>query len=219
MTPAEALDYFRVDMRDSATPPLWTDAEIYAYLTDAEAMFCRLTDGISDATTTAVVDIAVAADATWLALHPKILKIRGASRTSDGKELTVLNYEDMAPNSIRFDGTTGPLTTLVVGMEENKLRLARAASLADAIKLLVFRMPLATLAGEDEDEVFEIGEHHHLHLLKWAKHLAYLKQDAETFNKSKSDDLALEFRSYCALAKIEQGKKRHKVRTVAYGGY
>ena len=118
---------------------------------------------------------------------------------------------------IRLDGTTGALTTVIFGMEENQLRLARTASADDALQLLVFRLPLATLSGV-ADEVFEIGEQHHYHLLSWAKRCALLKQDAETFDKNRSDDMEATFRAYCAQAKVEQGNKRHKVRNVSFGG-
>lgn len=210
------LALFRTEMRDAIAPYLWDDTEGYAYIDDAQKMFCRLTDGISDASTPEVVDITVAQNATWLDLHPSILKIRAAYRTSDGKPLTIINYEDCEHQGIRFDGRTAPLQNLVVGMEENKLRLDRAASVADAIKLLVFRLPIVAITGDNQD--FEIPEQHHMHLLKWVKALALLKQDAETFDKNKSEEMEQQFRAYCALAKLEQAKKRHKVRTVSYGG-
>jgi hypothetical protein len=217
MTSDELKDLFRTDMSDAAEPFLWSDEEVYRYLDDAQKMFCRLTDGISDATTAAVTEIAVAAGATWLSLHKSILKIRAASRNSDGAALSTINYEDLARLGIRLDGRTGPLRTLITGMEENKLRLACAASLADKIKLLVFRLPLASIDGDGQ--CLEIGEQHHMHLLHWAKSRAYLKQDAETFDKAKSQEFEAWFRSYCAEAQKEQERKRHKgARTVGYGG-
>lgn len=215
MTSVELLAFLRLQLDDVVTPYLWSDAECYQHLSDAQRMFCRLTDGISDASTTAIVDITVAINAEWLALDPRILKIRAANRTSDGAPLEVLNFEDMAPRGIRFDGRTGVLTTLITGMEENKLRLARKASVADAIKLLVFRLPLVDITASGSPE---IPSQHHEHLVPWAMSRALLKQDSEAFDKNKAQEMETVFRRYCAAAQLEQRTKRHKVRTVAYGG-
>lgn len=212
----DLLRQFRFDVADTVEPYLWKDEEVYTYLDDAQKMFCRLTDGIADATTVAVVDITVSVNDEFKDLHDSILKIRGATRTSDGRELSVINYEDMAGLGLRFDGSTGPIERLIVGMEEGKVRVSPKASVADAIKLLVFRLPINTLSETVQD--LEIPAQHHLHLLLWAKKLAYSKQDAETLDKRKAQDFELQFRNYCAAVRVEQQKKRHKVRVVAYGG-
>ena len=215
MTPSELRKLFRSEMSDVAEPYLWSDSEVYQYIDDAQKMFCRLTDGIADASSDATV-IPVATDDTWLDLHPAILKIRAATRASDGAPLDVVNFEDLAGRGLRLDGRKGPLRLLITGMEENKLRLAEVAAGADTIQLLVFRLPLVDIDGGETD--FEIPAQHHLHLLNWVKNLALLKQDAETFDKSKSQEFEAKFRSYCGQVQIEQQNKRHKVRTVAYGG-
>lgn len=220
MTPSALKDLFRSDMKDAVAPYLWSDTDVWSYIDDAQKMFCRLTDGISDASTASVVDINVTAGDTWLNTHPSILKIRGATRTSDGRPVDILNYEDLAGRGIRFDGRKTPVCSLIIGMEENKARLTAVAAMNDAIKLLVFRLPLndITAATVAAAVTFEIPAEHHRALMTWAKHLAYQKQDAEIFDKSKADEMEVGFRAYCADAKLEQGKKRHKVRTVAYGG-
>lgn len=215
MTSEELLDLFRSEMDDQEETYLWADTEVYGYIDDAQNMFCRLTDGIADATSSDVVDIDVPIATDWVDLNPAILKIRGATRTSDGRPLEVVNYEDMDARGLRFDGRTGPIEFLIVGEEEDKARVYPIASVADAIKLLTFRRPLITI---DSDMPLEIGSQHHRHLLLWVKHLAYLKQDAETFNRSKSNEFEARFQSYCDQVKEEQRKKRHKVRVVAYGG-
>ena len=48
--------------------------------------------------------------------------------------------------------------------------------------------------------------------------LAYNKQDAETYDKSKAEERAAKFLSYCDQAKTEQGRREHKYRTISYGG-
>jgi len=215
MTTAEWLALFRLEMSDASEPFLWSDVEVYGFADDAQKMFCRLTDGIADATSL-LTSLVYQVDDEWVDLSPLILKIRDSVDAATGAPITVVNQEDMPGLGLRFDGRTGPARVLIVGMEENKARIYPRASLAGVMQLSVFRLPLVPIVSDAD--AFEIGEQHHRHLLLWAKHLALLKQDAETFDKNKAQEMEARFRAYCALAKQEQGNKRHKVRVVSYGG-
>ena len=215
MTSGDVLKLFRAEMADAVQPYLWSDVDVYTYIDDAQKMYCRNTDGISDATTAAVTTLSVTPGTTWLATHPSILKIRGLTRTDTGRPVDVVNFEDMAANGWYYNGTTGVLKALVVGQEIDKARVYPNASETVTLALLVFRMPLGDIFG---DQDFEIPAKHHRHLLLWVKSLAYGKHDAETYDKGRSDDFAAKFEAYCAKAKIEERRARHKPRTVAYGG-
>lgn len=216
MTPQNLLTLFRSNVQDTVEPYSWTDDDAYSYMSDAESMFCRLTDGIADATTASVVEVPVAEDDEWVDISPLILKIRAASRDSDGAPIDIVNYEDLPSRGIRLDGRTGPLQTVIAGMEENKLRLQYKASTADTIRLLVFRKPLVPLTAASTE--FEIKEEHHFHLLQWMERCAYLKHGTETLDTKRSMNAELRFQDYCALVMDEQRRLRHKPRTVAYGG-
>lgn len=215
MTTAEWLATFRSEMSDVQEPYLWSDAEVLGYADDAQKMLCRLTDGIADASSEATQLAYVAGD-EWVDLSPLILKIRSSCNAASGAPILVVNQEDMPALGMRFDGRSGPVGSIVVGMEENRARLYPKAVADGAMQLTVFRLPAVTITSVDEP--FEVGEQHHRHLLLWAKSLALLKQDAEAFDKSKSVEMSSMFRSYCDEVKKEQGNKRHKIRTVAYGG-
>lgn len=218
MAPEDLYGHFRSEVNDLAQPFLWTDDEVYHYMNEAQKMFCRLTDGISDATTSAVVNIPLAAATEWYPLHPSILKIRGATFLSNGRPIDVLNYEDMAPKGMRFDGRTGPVRAMIIGMEDFKVRVWPMPDVnsIDSIILLVFRLPLKDIT--EDSTKFEIDDDHHRYLLDWMKALAYSKQDAETYDRGKSLEFEGKFRNYCEQAKIEQRRKRHKNRTMGYGG-
>lgn len=214
MTPLELLSKFREDVGDEATPYLWGDERVLDYIADAEDMFCRLTDGISDATSAATL-ISVVANTEWYDTHASIMQLRSAYRVDTGAPLTVLNHEDMATMGIRFDGRAGAVRALIWGLEDNKVRAWPVPNETVDVRLTVFRRPLV-VTGEDDQLV--TPSQHQQHLLKWIKHLAYLKQDVETFDRSKSEEEGSAFRAYCAQVKAEQGRKRHKPRAVAYGG-
>ena len=49
--------------------------------------------------------------------------------------------------------------------------------------------------------------------------LAYMKQDAETYDKTKSAEFEARFLGYCDMARKEKERREHKTRIVAYGGY
>ena len=214
---SDLLSLFRSEMSDQATPYLWSDEEVFGYENDAQRMFCRETEGIADATTTAVVDVAVIPGTTWVDLHPSIKQLREVFRSDTGRPIEVINREDMAPRRWYFDGTTGNVKALVIGMEDNKARVYPNSNETVTLNLSVFRLPLVDITDLG-DQAFEIDDTHVRHLLLWMKHLAYSKQDAETFDRMKAAEFEAKATLYHAKVKEEQRRKRHKVRSVMYGG-
>lgn len=228
MTPLELLNRFRLDVRDAPGDgdQLWTDAEIYSYMDDAQKMFCRLTGGIADSSS-AVTQIIATAGEEFGDISDRILKIRYAKRASDYREVQLLNFEDIqfgarqiedygTWTTPRLDATEGLISALITGMEARKVRFYLIPEADETINLTVYRLPLEDIEGATSD--LEIDSLHHTGLLHWMKHMAYSKQDAETFDKTKAEQFALAFERYCAQARNEREKREHKYRTVGYGG-
>lgn len=216
MLPSDLLNLFRLEMADKAAPYLWTNDFVIGAIDDAQKQFARLTDGIPDSTTSAVVNLVVTTPYTdVLPLSTRILKIRSARRADTGKAVEVLNLEDMPTRGMFFDNVPGTLRALIVGMDDGFVRLWPFPAAALTIKLSVFRLPLADIT---DDEPLEIPTQHHRHLLLWVKHLAYSVHDAETFDKTKAAEFKTAFEAYCFGAKTDQTRARHKPRTVTYGG-
>lgn len=216
MTAEDLLALFREEMNDQAEPHLWGDDLVYSYINDAQRWFCRLTDNIGDASTPEVVRINVTQGTEWYSTHPGILKIRACSRTDTGRPVPVLNREEMPDRNMFFDGRTGPVQALVIGMEPHKARVWPVPSEDITLELLVFRLPLQTIS--DSQLQLEVDEQHHEALLHWVKHRAYSKQDAEAFDKTKAAEFEQKFRAYCTQSRDEQRRMRHKTRVVQYGG-
>ncbi len=217
MNSSELLDLYRKEMEDTSLPYLWSDEEIFEYANDAQKMFARDTGGIPDGTTAAVTEIDVTPADDWYALHPSILQIRTASRTDTGRPVEVLNFEDMRERRWYFDGTLGLLRAMVIGIERHKVRMWPYPSETMTVSMTVFRLPLVEITS-DGDQEFEIDVEHHRHLLHWMRHLGYLKQDSETFDKSKSEEFEGRHLAYCTKVKEEEARKRNKTRFVRYGG-
>lgn len=230
MDVATVVALFRAETNDAATPYLWSDVEVYAFLDDAQKMFCRLTGGLADSTS-AITTVACTAGQRFVSVSPKILRLKSVENGPDGYRCQILNYEDMAADVIQMDyghtaklalnNETGPIRAVVSGMEPNKLRLIKIPEVDQDLSLIVNRLPLidinVTTVG-NSTAVLEIDEMHHRHLLLWMKALAHMKQDAETFNQGKAQEFDAQFRQYCAEAKHDRELREHKYRTIVYGG-
>lgn len=217
MTSDELYAAFREDIVDVAKPYLWKDAEVWRYMGDAYSMFVRLTQGIPDAGSEATEVQIVAGDPEGH-LNTSILRIMSATRRSDGAEIMVVNATDLAQlrrlSSMR---ESGRVDYMLIGTKPNSCKWVRVPVVDDICDLTVYRLPLVPVTGPGQ-QLSEIDEMHHLHLLDWMKHLAYKKQDAETFNAKASMDCRAAFEAYCNQVQAEWERYKHKTRVVAYGG-
>lgn len=221
MTPQELHDLFRSDVVDTAAPYLWSEEEVRAYMNDAEKMLCRLTGGLADSTSS-LTELEVVAGEGTAPFSNKILRVRSASLRSSERDVSILNYEDLthATNARlytrQYMNTPGPVCAIILGMDEDRVRIIRLPEEDDVIDMYITRLPLRDI--DDESERFEVAEHHHLWLLKWMEGLAYAKKDSEAYDKAKSDELKQEFRDYCREVSKEKDIRKHKPRLMSYGG-
>jgi hypothetical protein len=215
MKAGEIVDLFRIEMHDTATPPMFADEQLFIYLNDAQNEFARETGGIPDASTF-LLDAKVGD--TSFKYDPRILKIRGAYRVSDGHEVLPFDYEEMRKRGLRFEGAEGPVYAFVIGMDDTSARWLKTVSVADTVQLIVDRMPLKDITIDSPEESPEIDPRHHMHLVKHMMALAYGNQDAEVFNKSKAIEKHAEFKAYCEKCEKEKERRKHKTRVVQYGG-
>lgn len=227
----DLFDLFRQEVVDEADPPLWTDDEVWDFMDDAQKTFCRKAWGISDARS-ALTELTILEGDDWAEISDRILKIRHARRTSDGRDVKVMSFEQLQNaaaseddygrvTAITIDDTTTGLTThLITGMDQSAVRLYPIASEADTIRLVVDRLS-ATITGDAVDVdgyQLEIPEQHHRALLHWMKHRAYSKHDAETFDKGRAIEFEDRFLRYCASAKAERERLEQPNGPIRYGG-
>lgn len=225
MTSDELYDLFRADVVDVAEPYLWSDHEVYTYMNDAYFMFVRLVGGIPDTLSDACMLEALPKE-PLADLHPSILRIRQATLLPTGASIRVINAQDLDSLSeedwgvlrmVNMNTTIGKIRYMITGLQQDVVRWVHIPDRMYTVQLLVDRLPLKTITGPAQK--FEgVQPHHHLSFLKWMRYLAYNKQDAETFNKAKSDTEAAAFQAYCSMAKREKDLYKHKVRVVRYGG-
>ena len=225
MTSDELYDLFRKDVVDTAKPYLWSDEEVFAYMNDAYFMFVRLTGGISDFTSDAT-SVSAAQGEPLAEIDPSILLVRMATLDPTGDTIKVINAQDVENLSDEDYGllrrlnqstTVGRVKYMIVGMEPGLVRWVNTPDQNYTVKLLIERLPLTAITGAGQT-LEGVAAHHHLHLLKGMRALAYRKQDAETFDRAKADTEQAAFEAYCAFAKREKDRYKHKVRVVRYGG-
>lgn len=229
MTPEALIERFRSEVHDTGDPPLWTDEEVVAYLDEAQKWYCRLSGGIADSTSD-MTRVDMVAEEPFGDLDPRILKVRYAARESDGREIEILNFEDIqnrptllpsysrTPTYLTFDDTqTGAVSAMVTGMEEGKARWFYVPAEDDVAKLIVYRLPLNDIEP-DNLAALEIRPQDHRILLPGMKAQAYGKEDAETFNKVLQEKHETTFIDLCVNGRRERERREHKHRTVTYGG-
>jgi hypothetical protein len=208
----DLYEAFRSDVSDEAAPYLWADAEVFRYMNDAYRMFVRKTGGVADFTSAATQIPVVAGDPVG-ALDPSVLRVMNAYLVSNNTPLTILNGPGAAPPTSR----AGQVRAMVIGEQRHAVRWTAIPAADDTVQLSVYRLPLRFITG-DAQAFTDVDEDHHIHLLDWMKHLAYRKQDAEAFDRAKSDECGAAFIDYCDFVKAEHERYKHKTRVVAYGG-
>lgn len=217
MNSSELLAQLRLDLRDTVNPYLWSDAEMYMYIDEAQKMFCRLTGGLADATSAAAARMKLKAGSRYAVLSPLVIKLRAAF-DEDGGKIEIINFEDLefdgSEGIALFTDTPGSVKQLVVGMEPNRVRVINTPTTDQTLSLIVYRYPLDTITDAGQD--LEVDEQHHLYLLKWARHLAHMKPDAETYDRGRAAQFKAEFEQYCFMAKGEKGQREHKHRGVQF---
>lgn len=216
---------FRSDVVDTARPYFWSDDEVWRYANDAYRMFVRLTGGVADFTSDACT-VEVTAGEPLVDLHPSILRIMEAQLRSTSAPIEIINSTDVGKmrttdygqvKQLLLDDKVGVVRYLVHGMQRGKARLVQIPEADDTIDLHIYRAPLDKITGDDQ-ELTDVEEDHHIHLLDWMKHLAYKKQDADTFNPQASEKGKQDFEAYCKFVKAEFERYKHKTRIVSYGG-
>lgn len=234
MTLQGLIEFWRGQVSDEAAPYLWSDDEALLFAIDAQDMFVRKMGGISVNTVAAASDVSnlqlhdlvIAINTPSTSFSPYILRIRSAKLLTAKRQIPIISEADVGYQRVcdygfispkyLDDTDTGNVEAAVIGLEDNKLRWFRVPTVADSCRLHVYRLPYPRIA--DQDSVLEIDEQHHIHLAKWMKHMAYSKEDAETYDKDLAAKNEVAFLKYCDDAKAEKDRQRFKPRIVHYGG-
>lgn len=241
--PDELLARFRRDVSDvqggaSNDDFLWSDEEIFDYMDEAQREFVRrthvlrkthpFTPAITEIVYTAPVGDPVNLDG-FITQDPSIIRpLRARMQTLSNRDpLQIVTAEDLDGGlMVRDYGTfftgdwqskSGPARFLVTNMQEDMWRLAPIPVEDDILELTVEHMPLNTLAcGSVVLEVTEREDQ--MTMLLFMQHVAYMKQDADTYDKELSDRFEAAFEKKADNRRREVRRSRFRHVGMRYGG-
>jgi hypothetical protein len=184
------LDIVRIEIGDTKTPYLLSDAELIDAAADAENEACRRSRLIIDSSTPKTCQIEIYSGEPLYALDHRVLFVRRAKLGTQSRPLNRVSFRDLDANIPGWESHIGQPTHYATDFETGKIRLYPTPIVAETLSLTVVRLPLNPLA--DETQTPEIKTHYHNSLRFWIMYRAYLKQDADTFDKEKAaNSLAL----------------------------
>lgn len=216
-TPKELLTAFRTQARDQVADYLWSDSEIYQYMTQGESLVAQRLLCLSDMSTSGVAVLDVSAGEPTIELHESVIRVRSAFLIQDGQQrsLDLRTVDGVRGASIFVD--TGTPTALLFGGDTGKMRLYPIPQGSATLQLTVFRIPLSPLNATAK---FEIPFHYTDAVYEWVRHRAYAKADAETFDKTLSGAGLSSFEylidQYATMESRKTGGLKDGV--VSYGG-
>ena len=195
---------------------LWQNDELLEYLNEAENEACIRSRLLVDSETTGICTISVKAEKAVYHLSELIHVIERAKLSSQNTPLTKKSTSWLDDNIVDWDTRTGRVDYYVQDMHQIKLRLVGIPEEDDTLSLQVWRKPLQPMGFNDPPE---IAAHHHRHLLHWICHLAYLKENSNTYDKEKSDYHGSLFASFFGdrpnAEQLEARRRHYKARTPA----
>lgn len=205
---------FRSQAFDAVEPYLWSDSEVYGYMDRAQRQFCAEVRGIADASTADITTVAITTGEMFSPLDSRVLQVRSAYNVTTDTALASFNSLEVGERALRVPGAVNGYS---LDDQDGFVRWNAVPTEDQAVSLSVYRSPLYPITSGTDD--LEIHTDHHESLLDWMMHLAYLKQDAETYDLRRSNEARARFEAYCVQARGELSRKRHTPRSVRYGGY
>lgn len=192
MNVASFIARFRSDLDDGVATYLWSDADIIRYLNSAIKEACERALLIEDRFTPDACRVRTVVGRADYDLHPSVIKVKRV--VFRGHPLEETSIEAMDACSTGWETLSGDPRRYICS--ERSIRLVPTPITGENVALIVYRTQLEEfdtdplVSGDDE---LEIGSIYHERLLDWVYRCAYLKQDAETLNKSKSAEFDLKF--------------------------
>lgn len=185
---------FRLDIRDVASPQLFTDSEIDGWFNEAQREACMRADLIHEDEKPRVCQIAVQAGQAAYQLHESVTRVTYASFLATGSTeapivLELIDRIELTRRRSDWRTTTEPPRELM--QEQRKVRLGCIPQDAGLLTIEGYRMPLELMAREADTP--EISGHHHQALVQWALYRAYRRPDVETYSEAASNEALDEF--------------------------
>ena len=207
------LAEYRRRADDRAEPYFMSDAQVLALLTEAEQEACQRSRPIFDYDTAEVVEYAIAAEQSSVALDPRVLRVDHATFTPDGA-LRGCRMELTGIDAIRDmqDGRTviSSRPSHAAHSGRSTLTLYPAPSGAGTLRLDVYRLPLYDI--EDTFDEPEIPAELHMGLVDWVLYRVYDTPDMELTDPQRAQRALADFTQRFGERRTGDAQRRHRER-------
>lgn len=183
MTLQELIDLYRADALDDQQPYFCGPELLAMYANEAQDEACRRGQLIRDSVSS-VCTIAYAQGASSVPVSSKIVTILRSHIDGHIVHPVSVDAMDEVFPGWEVDTTQTRPTHLVSGESDGVLMLWPKPAEAGSVKLTVLRLPITSMAGDDD--VPEIREESHVALVNWMMYRAYSRADSDLYDERKA---------------------------------
>lgn len=201
MVLSELLRRFRVDANDRVEPYFNDDVDVIAWLNDAVNEACLRGRLLHESQDSGVCSIPVTAGTSQYTLHPSLYELTHVWFEPDngfrGSNLPVVSpeYLDQRYGCDNWRRLKGMPQFAI--QDDTTIRLVPIPDVDGELQLEGYRVPLSPM--ENDTDVPEINQIHHVQLIQWVLHQAFKVPDAEFFDPNRSALAEQEFTDYFGI--------------------
>lgn len=187
----ELRSAWRQDVFDTGTPPLFSDANIARWFSEAEEeaairkSLLRVSEG---------VEFELSPGDTEIALDPGIYEVRTARIVEAGTTYWLSPSDRYEQDRLFRDWRDTTARPTAFFHDDMSLTFNRIVETAGTLKLEAFRVPSSPM--EDDDDEPEIAAVHHRRLAGWVTYRAFSVPDADAMDKNRAADGLADFTDY-----------------------
>jgi hypothetical protein len=204
---------FRADVRDTQPEYFFAPTWVKEALLEAEAEACVRGRLLHESDNESVCLIDVAAGVSAYPLHPALYEIDHIAFLEEGaatrKPVRLSSTEELDRTVIDWRDKTGPVDYAI--QSDKSIRLALRPEKSGRLILEGYRLPVS-----ENKPGPEIHSVHHLRLIDWVLHLAFLLPDSETIDLSRAAGAEARFTAYFG-ARPDSDLRRITREDVAHG--
>lgn len=212
----------RTRLDDWKTDRLWTDTELNEYLNQSVNEAAIRARNIVDSSSNCTL-IDVTANTASYGMNSAIFFVDRVFDVTQGVYLQKTGVDELDRCYGQWESVTGTPTHYIEDVnhygtdcaKNRSIRLYPIPSANTQLRLTVYRTPLKEMGDNDEPE---IPGFLHADLIWWAMHLAYMKQDADTYNSDKALECEAHFdKSFGdkqSARLLEYRRKHRRIRVV-----
>lgn len=195
----------------------WSNEELTRFIDQALKRAVRSSLLIKKSET--AFDLNIVAGTSDYSLDARIIRLKYAELDTTGKILEPVEIEDLIGIQ-NWRGQTGTPNSYIVDESDATIRLYPTPVVNDTAYLTYYRLPLLDLDWDTNTLTPEISSEYQIEMLDYAAYLAYMKDEANTFDPTRAASYLTLFDSNFGntSAYSEQRRKRSVGRGVRYGG-